>query len=110
MNPRRIVAAARSLEELEAYIKATLCSQDRLDPQQTPIRRTSLSREGKFCGVLFIAHGPRRMRCQAIWICEEHRILCYDSAGNRFAEIQLYESPEPPAPADLPFPSQRRSA
>jgi hypothetical protein len=96
MNPRRLVAAARSLEDLEACVRQMLCTQDRLDPNQTPIHRAKLFRHGQPCGLLFVAHGPRRMRCQAIWICDEHRILCYDSAGNRFAEIQLYESPELP--------------
>lgn len=111
MNPRRLVAAARTLDDLEACVRQTLCTQDRLDPNQTPIHRATLFRKAKPCGLLFVAHGPRRMRCQAIWICDEHRILCYDSAGNRFAEVQLYESPELSIPeAQAANSSHRRSA
>lgn len=108
MTLRRTVAAARSLEELEACIRMALCTQDRLDPKQTPLRAFPLHRKGRLCGLLFVAYGPRRMRCQAIWICDEHRILCYDSSGTRFAEIHLYESPEYPAALVSDGQSERR--
>jgi hypothetical protein len=94
MTPRQDVVAAGSLDELERLVQRILCEQDRLDPNQAPIRRSPLRRAGRLCGFFFIVHGPRRLRCQAIWASDEHRILCYDSAGVRFAELKLCEAPE----------------
>ena len=34
------------------------------------------------------------LKTYAIWVCEEHRILFYDSTGLRFAETRLSDSPE----------------
>jgi hypothetical protein len=95
MTPRRTVVAARSLDDLMDTIHRTLCEQDRLDPDQAPIRHSPIRKAGRVCGLLYVVHGPRRLRCQAIWASEENRVLCYDSAGVRFAELELCESPEP---------------
>jgi hypothetical protein len=97
MHPRRSAAIARTFEQLERLVRQLLCSKDRLDPQETPLKCTPLRRRNAVCGVLFVLHGPRRLRSLAIWVCEEHRVLCYDSAGTRFAEIHLAEAPLPPA-------------
>ena len=97
MTPRHAVVAAASLDELEKLVQRTLCEQDRLDPQQAPVRRTAIRRGGRFVGLYFSVRGPRLLRCHAIWACHEHRILCYDSAGVRFAELRLCEAPDPAA-------------
>ena len=35
------------------------------------------------------------MRCSALWIGEENRIIFYDSGGVRFHETQMSEAPDP---------------
>lgn len=94
MTPRHVVVAAGSLDELEKLVHRTLCAKDHLDPQQTPMRRTCIRRGGRVCGLCFTVQGPRLLTSQAIWVCPEHRVLCYDSAGMRFLELRLCEAPD----------------
>jgi hypothetical protein len=84
-----------TLEELRAYILATLCQQDRLDVSQTSLLEEVLVRSGKPCGLLFEVKGPRQLKTYAVWAGEENRILFYDSAGLRFAETRLSDAPDP---------------
>ena len=35
------------------------------------------------------------MRSYAIWTADEHRVLLYDSSGDRRAEVGLSEAPDP---------------
>ena len=82
------------IEDLVAFVRQALCDHDRLDPAQTPLFRTPLTRGDKPCGALFHVEGPRLLRTSAIWAGDEHRILFYDSTGTRYQEVRLSESPE----------------
>lgn len=82
-------------DELRQYVRATLCEHDRLDPNSVPFFEGPMKRSGRVCGMYFEVQGPRLMRCHAIWVGEEHRILFYDSTGTRFAEVRLSEAPDP---------------
>lgn len=84
-----------TLDELASHVHLTLCGHDRLDPDQTPLQRSLILRRGKPCGIFFQIHGPRLLRTYAVWAGDENRILFYDAAGERFAEVHLSEAPDP---------------
>jgi hypothetical protein len=89
------VASLPTLPELQRYVLQTLCTHDRLDPNQTPLHQAVITRSGRPCGLFFQAQGPRRLKTYAIWACEENRILYYDSTGERYGETRLSDAPEP---------------
>jgi hypothetical protein len=88
------VVALSSWEDLRRFARQVLCEHDRLDPGQTPFFEAVLHRSGKPCGLYFEVQGPRLLRAHAIWACDEHRLLFYDSTGSRFADIQLSDAPD----------------
>ena len=88
-------AALATLEELRGHVRLTLCSRDRLDPEQTQFHEALVTRKGKPCGLFFQIHGPRLLRTYAVWAGEENRILFYDSQGFRYAETRLSDAPDP---------------
>jgi hypothetical protein len=89
------VAALPSLEALRQHVLVTLCQHDNLDPAQTPLHQTLITRRGKTCGIFFELQGPRLLKTYAVWAGEEDRILFYDTAGERFAESRLSDAPDP---------------
>ena len=93
-----LVLALPVLGELAAYVHKTLCQQDSLDPDLTPLHRTTLARAGRPCGAVFHVEGPRMLRTSAVWAADDHRIIFYDSTGQRSRAVRLSESPDP---ADL---------
>jgi hypothetical protein len=84
-----------ALEQLRAHVLSVLCSQDGLDPAQTPLTHTVVRKRGRPCGLFFQLVGPRRVRSHAIWSADEGRILFYGSNGARFAEAPHPEGPDP---------------
>lgn len=74
---------------LRHYVKCTLCRREHLDPTQFTMNETPLVRAGRRCGVSFRLRGPRAVTLVAIWVTDEKRLLCYDSAGTRFHVQQL---------------------
>lgn len=88
------VIALPTIAELIAFIHRTLCEQDALDPGQTPLIRTPLTRNRRPCGAVFHVEGPRLLRTSAVWSAEENRIIFYESTGLRGREVELSESPE----------------
>ena len=87
--------AASNLDDLIRVVHETLCRRDRLNRDDTPIRYSFIRRSGRLCGIWFQIHGPRRLRSHAIWVIDEQRVLCYDSAGIKFAELRLATAPDP---------------
>lgn len=83
-----------TLDELAGFVHRALCQQDALDPAQTPLVRTKLVRGGKPCGLLFHAVGPRLLRTAAVWAADEHRLVFYDSTGQRVRQVRLSEAPD----------------
>jgi hypothetical protein len=84
-----------TVEKLRVHVHRILCTHDHLDPLQTPLHEALILRAGKPCGLFFQVQGPRLLKTYAVWTGEENRILCYDSTGNRFAEVRLSEGPDP---------------
>jgi len=84
-----------TLAKLRAHVLQTLCTHDRLDPEQTPLYQAIIRRSGKPCGLFFQVQGPRMLKTHAVWAGQENRILFYDSTGLRFAESRLCEAPDP---------------
>jgi hypothetical protein len=93
----REFAALPTLTELRQYVLMILCRTDNLDPNQTPLQQAVITRKGKPCGLFFQVHGPRLLKNYAIWAGHEHRILYYNSNGERVAETRLSEAPDPRA-------------
>ena len=87
------VVALPTLEELSAFVHKTLCQQDALDPQQTPLVRLLLVKAGRACGAVFHVEGPRLLRTSAVWSADDDRVIFYDSCGLRFREVRLSEGP-----------------
>lgn len=87
------VVALPTPDALGRFVRDMLCSHDNLDPAQTPLYRAEVRRRGKPCGLIFHVEGPRLLKTSAVWSGEEHRILFYDSAGEKFSEVKLSESP-----------------
>ena len=84
-----------TLELLLKHVHDVLCFKDCLDPDQSPLAHSLIVRRGKPCGLFLHVQGPRLLKNYAIWAGDENRILFYDGAGERFAEIQLSEAPDP---------------
>ncbi|MBI3408840.1 MAG: hypothetical protein HY040_10825 [Planctomycetes bacterium] len=84
-----------TLEELKTHVLSKLCETDRLDPNQTPLQESLITRRGRPCGLFFEAQGPRLLKNFAVWAGEENRILFYNGSGERVAETRLSESPDP---------------
>jgi len=95
------VVAFPAVEQLAAFVHAVLCERDALDAHQTPLFRTPLRKAGRVCGVVFHVEGPRRLRTSAVWSADDDRVIFYDSAGVRFREVNLSESPSPGEPPVL---------
>jgi hypothetical protein len=76
-------------------VRRVLCDRDHLDPEQSLLLQAVISRRGRPCGLLFQVKGPRLLQTYAIWAGEEHRILFYDSTGQRFSETRMCEAPDP---------------
>jgi hypothetical protein len=91
----KLVVPLPTLDQLRGFVRQTLCDRDRLDATQAQLRQALVTRGGKPCGLFFQVRGPRLMRTYAVWAGDEHRILFYDSTGDRFAEARLSEDPDP---------------
>ena len=90
-----IVASLPSLDALRQHVRSVLCEHDQLDPEQTPLGQSLITRSGRPCGLFFQAQGPRLVKSYAVWAGEENRVLFYDSHGTRFAQTRLSEAPDP---------------
>ena len=89
------VACLPTVAVMRQHVLTILCHNDRLDPGLTPLYQAVIIRKGRPCGLLFEAQGPRLLKTHAVWAGEEHRILFYNSSGERFAIIRLTEAPDP---------------
>lgn len=89
------VASLPTFESLRAHVQSVLCEHDHLDPEQTPVQQSLITRSGRPCGLFFQVQGPRMVRAYAVWAGEEGRVLFYDAQGTRFAQTRLSEGPDP---------------
>lgn len=96
------VAVLPTLDDLVAHVRSVLCAHEQLDPEQTPLSQSLVTRAGKPCGLFFHCQGPRSVKTYAVWAGEEQRVLFYDSQGVRFAQTRLTEGPDPRRLADDP--------
>ena len=88
------VVSLPTAAELAAFVHRTLCQQDALDPDVCPLYRAPLTRAGRACGAVFHVEGPRLLRTSAVWAADDHRVIFYDSTGQRTRTVRLSESPE----------------
>ncbi|QVL32241.1 hypothetical protein KIH39_25980 [Telmatocola sphagniphila] len=87
------VIALPTESKLEEYVREVLCQRDNLDPRQSALYRSTITRHGRECGWMFHLKGVRAMRNSAIFAESENRILFYDSTGKKFHEVKLSECP-----------------
>ena len=83
-----------TFDDLRQHVHQQLCRHDQLDTSQTSLQQTLIHRAGQPCGLFFQVQGPRLLKTYAIWAGQEHRVLFYDSGGQRFAETRLSEAPD----------------
>jgi hypothetical protein len=88
------VFSTTSYAELERFIHRTLCEHERFDPDHTVLKKSVLRRGGQVAGLMLRVEGNRLHRSHAVWAEGEHRVLFYNSAGQRFGEVKLAESPD----------------
>jgi len=93
--PADTVRAFATLENLRTYVHDTLCEHDALDPANSPLSQSLITRRGRVCGLFFLVRGPRSVKLYAVWAGDENRILFYDSTGIRYAETHLSEALDP---------------
>lgn len=98
------VLALPTLDELRRYVHLALCEVDRLDPTQTLLKESRITRLNRPCGLFFQVKGPRLLANYAVWAGDEDRILFYNSTGDRFGETRLSDAPDP---RQLPFERRR---
>jgi hypothetical protein len=89
-----VVFSTHSLLELEQFISRALCEQERLDQQQMVVKRSLIRRQQQLVGVVFRVDSWHRRHGHALWIEAENRVLFYNSAGARFAEVSLLDAPQ----------------
>lgn len=83
------VDAIHTLDELRAFIHATLCDRENILQDQFALTETPLTRAGRACGLHFFLHGPRNVRLEAIWVADRNLLYFYDARGIRFLKIEL---------------------
>jgi hypothetical protein len=83
-----------TLDSLRNFVRHTLCDHDRIDPVEAGMRQALIRRHGRTCGLFFQIAGPRLLKTYAIWSSDDHRVLFYDSTGERIHEYRLSEEPE----------------
>jgi hypothetical protein len=81
--------AIRSLDDLRAFVHATLCGRENILPDQFGLSETALTRNGNSCGLQFCLHGPRSIWLEAIWVADRNVLYFYDARGVRFLKLQL---------------------
>ena len=95
MKTNRLVIAAPTVATLEEYVQNRLCEHHRWEAVQTVVKRHLIRRSHQVCGLLILIEGPRAHKSHAIWAGLENRVIFYDTMGQRFAEVQLSEAPDP---------------
>ena len=80
--------------ELERFIHSALCEHERFDADQTVLKKSALRQSGKVVALLLRVESSRSHRSHAVWADAENRVLFYNSAGQRFGEVKLAESPD----------------
>src|SRR5262245_5101108 len=104
------IASLPTLDDLLRHVRDVLCARDQLDPEQTPVSHSVITRAGRPCGLFFQAHGPRSVKTYAVWAGDEGRILFYGPHGGRFAQTRLAEGPDPRQLADQNAGRTRRAS
>jgi len=52
-----------------------------------------MRRRSKVCGMTFCVHGPRSVKCMAIWEIDTNRILFYASTGRCLQITHIKNAP-----------------
>jgi hypothetical protein len=88
-----VVRAFATLENLRPYVHDTLCEHDALEPANSPLSQSLITRRGRVRGLFFLVRGPRSVKLlRGLGRGREsHPLLRLD----RFAETRLSEAPDP---------------
>lgn len=97
------ISSIKTLDELQKYVYATLCSDHELLTDAFPTTETAIRKNnGDVCGMMFCVHGPRTVNFTAIWEKQKNRVFFYGPRGERYRQTTLDDSPlelEPTEPA-----------
>lgn len=78
-----------TLEELHAYVHATLCQSENLLEEQFQTRQRPLFARGQLCALEFTLQGLRSIRLGAIWAADQNVIYFYNARGERALKVRL---------------------
>src|SRR5262245_56262117 len=84
-----------TLDQLRQFVRVRLCEVDHIDPEQANLRQAVIRRAGRSCGLFFQVQGRQLLKTYAVWAGDEHRILFYDSKGERCDQVRLSDAPDP---------------
>ncbi len=91
---QRQIVSAPTVDAIEKLVTNRLCEYNAWESAGLTLKKQVIRRGGQVCGMMLIAHGPKKQACHAIWSGPEHRILFYDTAGKRFAEVTICDAPD----------------
>ncbi|MGD9722115.1 MAG: hypothetical protein AB7O59_12265 [Pirellulales bacterium] len=83
----------QTLEQLREFVNEVLCEHSQFETGVFELTERILVRGDSPCGIYFCLHGPRAVKCTAIWETQNNTVLFYGSTGERFLKTQLVEAP-----------------
>ena len=84
-----------TIDQLRLFVRDRLCEIDHIDPEQAHLRQAVIRRRGRPCGLFFQVQGRQLLKTYAVWTGDEHRILFYNSKGERYDQVRLSDAPDP---------------
>lgn len=88
------ISSIKTLDELQKYVYATLCSDHELLNDAFPTTESAIRKNnGDVCGMMFCVHGPRAVNFTAIWEKQKNRVFFYGPRGERYRQTTLDDSP-----------------
>jgi len=88
------ISSIKTIDELQKYVYATLCSDHELLTDAFPTTETAIRKNnGDVCGMMFCVHGPRTVNFTAIWEKQKNRVFFYGPRGERYRQTTLDDSP-----------------
>jgi len=82
-------SSVSTLEELHAFVHATLCESENLLAEQFQTQRRPLFVKEDLCAIEFSLQGLRAIRLGAIWAADQNVIYFYNARGVRCLKVKL---------------------
>jgi len=82
-------SSVSTLEELHAFVHATLCESENLLAEQFHTQSRPLFIKEELCAIEFSLQGLRAIRLGAIWAADQNVIYFYNARGERNLKVKL---------------------